>query len=141
MKALAVAVLVMTPIVGLGQEAPDANVDLTLRRMQQMIHQAVEMAAQGARLVAVADPAQPSAVDGLAVDRGRKIIADARDLIREVAAGDAMMQLHAIELTDAQNAAMIRTHQLEQAATRYVDVTVQLLFGNAESGDAAPPAH
>lgn len=136
MKTLAVAFLaILMPAMVVAQQAPadDSSVDVTLRRMQLMLHHAVEIAAEGASLAALADPAQPSAVDELAMDRGKKVIAEARDLIQEVAAGDAMTAMHAMTLTDAQSTVMIRTHQLEQAATRYIDVTEELLLGGAES--------
>ena len=48
------------------------------------------------------------------------MIAEAKNLIREVAAGDVMTKMHAEKLSDSANARMIVTHQLEQAASSYI---------------------
>lgn len=136
----AVLLATMMPVAAVGQQAPagDSSVETTLERMQSMMHHAVEMAAEGAQLITLADTSEPSAVDRLAADRGWEIIEDARELILEVSTGDAMMQLHATELTEDQNATMIGIHQLEQVATRYIDVIEQSLSGDTqESGSTS----
>jgi hypothetical protein len=122
MKRLTMLLLIIGSGVALAQDRPRDEVEMTLRHMQLMIHHAVEMAAQGAGLVALGQMQTAPAMDELSIDRGRSLIAEAKDLIREVAAGDAMMKLHATELTDASSARMIVTHQLEQAASSYITV-------------------
>ena len=135
MKQLTMALLAMGPLVVTAQQAPseDASVDATLVRMQTLIHHAVETAAEGARLVALAAGSEETAIDTLAAERGRAMLSDARRLILDVVAGDAMMQLHSQELTDAENARMIATHQLEQVATSYLNVTERLLGSDEDS--------
>lgn len=123
MKRLALLLLIAAAATALAQDAPvPEGQEMTLRHMQLMLHQAVEMAAEGAGLVALGQMQLTPDMDELALDRGRTLIAEAQDLIREVAAGDAMMQLHTQELNESASSRMIATHQLEQAATNYIKV-------------------
>lgn len=122
MKRLTMLLLIIGSGATLAQDQPRDEAEMTLRHMQLMLHHAVEMAAEGAGLVALGQMQTAPAMDELSIDRGRDLIAEAKDLIREVAAGDAMMKLHATELTDASSARMIVTHQLEQAASSYINV-------------------
>ena len=129
MKRLIAALLVLVPLVGAAQPAATdaSDVQQTLARMQAMINHAVASAAEGARLIALDGQGATSSIDALAIERGRKLLTEARELIVEVASGDAMMRLHARELTAPENAMMIATHRLEQAATTYINVMEQIL--------------
>ncbi len=110
--------------------APDLA-ETTLAKMQMMIHHAMETAAEGAQLVALGQESA-TAVDALAIERGRAMIADAKALIREVAAGDTMMSLHRQQLSDAANSSMIATHRLEQAASSYIKALEDSLPGDTK---------
>jgi hypothetical protein len=121
MKRLVLLFLVVGVGVSLAQDEPrDVEPETTLRHMQLMLHHAVGMAAEGAGLIALGQMQAAPDMDDLAVDRGRALVAEAKDLVREVAAGDGMMRMHAIELSDAANARMIAIHQLELAASNYI---------------------
>ena len=122
MKRLTMLLLIMASSATLAQDGARNETEMTLRHMQLMIHHAVEMAAEGAGLVTLGQTQTAPAMDELSIERGRQLIADAKDLIREVAAGPAMMKLHSTELTDTSSARMIVTHQLEQAASSYINV-------------------
>ena len=129
MNRLAVALLAMSPLVVIAQQVSsgDTGIDATLTRMQSLLHHAVETTAEGALLVSLSRTGEATSIDPLAADRGRAMLAEARRLILDVAAGDAMMHLHSLELTDDQNERMIEVHQLEQIATSYLNVTERLL--------------
>jgi hypothetical protein len=120
------------PLCVAAQAQPEQDAAEELAQMQLLLHHAVETAAVAAGLIALGRAKCASAIDSLAADRGRAMVADAKKLIREVAGGSAMMALHARELTDAENAMMIRTHQLEQAASSYIDVLEQSLGPSLE---------
>jgi hypothetical protein len=107
----------------------------TLREMQMMIHHAVGTAAEGGGLVAVSTLAPSDDIDQLALDRGRSMILDAKEIVREVASGEAMMALHAQPLDEAANARMIQVHALEQAASAYIRALEQSLADAIESYD------
>jgi hypothetical protein len=120
------------PLSVAAQAQPEQDAAEVLVQMQLLLHHAVETAAEAARLIALGRAQSASAIDSLAADRGREMVADAKSLIREVASGSAMTELHARELTDAENAMMIRTHQLEQVASNYISVLEQSLRPSVE---------
>jgi len=114
------------------QPAPDPA-KTELEQMQLMIHHAVETAAEGGRLVTLGGA--ETATELQAAERGRAMISDAREIILQVAAGDAMMRLHTLELSDAANATMIATHLLEQAASSYINALEQALPNETTPGN------
>jgi len=121
MRRLPSLLLIVASSIALAQDtAPEATPEMTLRQMQILLHHAVEIAAEGAGLVALGQMQTAPEMDAVSIARGRDLIAEARALIVEVAAGDSMVRLHGMQLSEASNARMIATHALELAASNYV---------------------
>lgn len=137
MRLLIALLLAAGPASVFAQEQPTPETAETeLERIQLMIHHAVETAAEGGRLVTLGG--EETATEKLATERGREMIADAKALIVEAAAGEGMMHLHTLTLSEAANATMIATHQLEQAASGYINALERVL--PAESTETIDPA-
>ena len=102
---------------------------MTMHHMHIMLNHAVEMAAKGSNLVMIGEMGMAKGIDEVSIAEGKAMIANARSVIEKMMKGKTMEHMH-MEGVTGTNAVMLHTHELGDAALKYID----LLDGMSTAG-------
>jgi len=102
----------------MGEMKPEDT--MTMHHMHILINHAMEMAAEGSKLVMIGQMEMAKDMDRHSVEHGRKMLTEARELIKEVMEGKAMSAMHTRQTGSSSE--MAYTHNLAKAATDLLDL-------------------
>ena len=102
---------------------------MTMHHMHLILNHAVETAAKGSNLIMIGEMGMAKGIDEVSIAEGKAMIANARSVIEKMMKGKTMEHMH-MEGVTGTNAVMLHTHELGDAALKYID----LLDGMSTAG-------
>jgi hypothetical protein len=100
--------------------------DMKMHHMHIALNHALEMAAEGAGLIMMGQMKMTGGIDRHSVDHGRQMIADARQLWKDVMSGSAMSEMHKAGTTPEASAMMAATHKLSDNEKKVLDLLADM---------------
>ena len=99
---------------------------MKMHHMHIALNHALEMAADGANLVMMGEMKMAKGVDKHTIDHGRKMIADAQQLWKDVMSGQAMSAMHAAGTTPESSGMMGTTHKLANDEKKVLELLANM---------------
>ncbi|MCJ8309001.1 MAG: hypothetical protein MJH08_08040 [Hyphomicrobiales bacterium] len=113
----------------LAEDKDHGDHGMTMHHMHIMLNHAIETAAKGSNLIMIGEMGMAKGIDEVSIAEGKAMIANARSVIEKMMKGKTMEHMH-MEGVTGTNAMMHHTHELGDAALKYID----LLDGMSTAG-------
>jgi hypothetical protein len=107
-------------------EGMNSQDDMKMHHMHIALNHALEMAAEGSGLVMAGQMKMAGGIDRHSIDHGRQMIADARQLWKDVMSGSAMTEMHKAGATPEASAMMADTHKLAKDEKKVLDLLADM---------------